>query len=247
MKHKQRTPYGAYELKATYQRNMLVAMMIVTSAVLVVLLAAAVAAQLSAVDVEPIDTQEEYIEIIINTTPPPTIIREKKDFTVEAPRRKENVEVGIPTPVPDTEGPDEDMLIASQADLRNKVGTNPFDGGGGAGPETDLRGRSLPPMSDWEPRMGDFVKVEVEPEMIYEETPTYPKLLQKAGITGIVWVWALVDEQGKVTKAQVARSSGNDAMDEAAVKAAYKCQYSPGIQNGRPVKVGVTYKVEFVL
>ena len=58
---------------------------------------------------------------------------------------------------------------------------------------------------------------------------------------------ALVDREGKVRQAMVAKSSGTASLDEAAVQAAYKNRFKPGIQNGRPVAVWVTYKVDFTL
>jgi len=36
-------------------------------------------------------------------------------------------------------------------------------------------------------------------------------------------------------------------LDEAALDAAYKNKFKPGIQNNRAITVGVTYKVVFVL
>ena len=57
----------------------------------------------------------------------------------------------------------------------------------------------------------------------------------------------LVDEDGNVMKAMVGKSSGTESLDGAAVEASYKNKFKPGIQNGRPVKVWVTYKVDFTL
>ena len=66
-------------------------------------------------------------------------------------------------------------------------------------------------------------------------------------MTGLVWVKALVDKEGNVRQAMVLKSSGTQAFDDAAVAAAYKNKFKPGIQNGRPVAVWVSYKVEFKL
>ena len=43
------------------------------------------------------------------------------------------------------------------------------------------------------------------------------------------------------------KSSGTPALDEAAVAVAHKCKFKPAIQNGRPVAMWVTYKVDFIL
>ena len=92
-----------------------------------------------------------------------------------------------------------------------------------------------------------LVPLELPPEMVYKHRPDYPRLAKQAGITGTVRVKALVDEEGKVLKAIVAKSSGTVSLDEAATKAAYKNKFTPGIQKGKPVKAWVTYPVEFAL
>ncbi len=100
---------------------------------------------------------------------------------------------------------------------------------------------------DYLPQPDEFVPVEVPPVMIYCATPDYPRLAYQAGIEGVVWVQALVDKHGVVREAQVGKSSGTVALDEAAVRAAYLCRYTPGIQNGRPIACWVSYRVEFVI
>ena len=102
-------------------------------------------------------------------------------------------------------------------------------------------------IEDYIPSPDEFVAVEVEPEFIHKETPEFPRLAKQAGITGTVVVKMLVDETGNVLKVILAKSSGTQALDDAALGAAEKCKFSPAIQNGRPVKVWVTFPYEFVL
>ena len=98
------------------------------------------------------------------------------------------------------------------------------------------------------PAPDSFVACEMMPEMIYEHLPDYPHLAQTVGWEAEVWIKALVDKNGNVCDAMVLKSSGSKAgFDDEALKAAYKCKYKPGIQNGRPVPVWVSYKVEFIL
>ncbi len=68
-----------------------------------------------------------------------------------------------------------------------------------------------------------------------------------AGIEGKVVVLVLVGQNGNVIDSRVARSSGTESLDEAALEWAYRNKFSPAIQNGRPVAVWATYEVEFVL
>lgn len=88
---------------------------------------------------------------------------------------------------------------------------------------------------------------EVFPEMVYQASPEYPRQAKQNGITGVVRVKALVDKSGSVLDVLIQKSSGTMLLDQAAVKAARKCRYKPGIQDGRPINCWVTYKVDFVL
>ncbi|MBN1211063.1 MAG: energy transducer TonB [candidate division Zixibacteria bacterium] len=97
------------------------------------------------------------------------------------------------------------------------------------------------------PSETEFVPLEIYPEMIYQETPVYPEKAESAKIEGMVYIKALIDSEGKVVEAKVGKSSGHDLLDKAAVAAAYKCKFKPGIQKGEPVASWVTYKVDFKL
>ncbi len=94
---------------------------------------------------------------------------------------------------------------------------------------------------------GDRVCTDAYPDMIYSGEPAYPRLARQAGIEGTVWIKALVDEDGDVVTALVSQSSGTSCLDQSALEAAYRCRYRPGYHNCGPVKVWVTYPVEFVI
>ncbi len=95
------------------------------------------------------------------------------------------------------------------------------------------------------PAPDDFVKVTVMPEMIKMVQPEYPDEAKNKMIGGTVYVKALVDKDGSVVKAQLAKTSGNDLLDTAAVNSAYKCKYTPAEYDGKPVAIWVTYSVNF--
>ena len=97
------------------------------------------------------------------------------------------------------------------------------------------------------PSPDDFVAVEVMPEMIYESVPIYPDKDRKAGHEGVVWIKALVDKNGNSVQALVAKTSNYENLDNAALDAATKNRFKPAIQNGRPIAVWITYKVEFLI
>ncbi len=92
-----------------------------------------------------------------------------------------------------------------------------------------------------------IIKADKKPEMIYQEAPVYPDKARKAGIEGVVWIKVLVDKKGNVAKAMVAKTSGHQILDDAALEVAYKNKFTPAMQGENPVMVWVTYKVTFEL
>jgi len=94
---------------------------------------------------------------------------------------------------------------------------------------------------------GEFVPAEVYPEMIYQTRPDYPRLAKAQGQTGTVWVIVLVNTEGIVEKALIAKTSGHPLLDKSALDAAYKNKFKPGIINGKPVACWGTYRVDFSL
>lgn len=93
-----------------------------------------------------------------------------------------------------------------------------------------------------------FTPYEVAPVLIKGTVKlVYPELLKKANIEGTVLLWLLIDEQGNVQKVQVYQSSGNTALDDAAVRAYQKARFTPAYSRDIPVKVWVQWPVKFTL
>ena len=86
-------------------------------------------------------------------------------------------------------------------------------------------------------------KVEKQPEVIKQIKPDYPEIARKAGIEGKVVVNALVGKDGKVEK--VGDISGPEVFREPAKAAALQWEFTPAIQNDRPVKVWVSIPFKF--
>jgi len=232
------SPYGAYELKAKYQRNFMIGTLSTLGFVLLILSVFGIIAAIP--DDDAMMAPSVVIKTVADLGPPPTIAKAKPQIELAQP----NVaapKVGIPKPVADDEVMDDDVVLATREELAEIVAPDIVAGDAGGDIVVDIQD------DDYMPAPDEFVAVEIYPEMIYEATPPYPRLAEQAGITGRVYVKALVDESGSVIKAQVGKSSGTESLDEAAVEAAYKNKFKPGIQNGRPIKVWVTYKVDFIL
>ena len=78
--------------------------------------------------------------------------------------------------------------------------------------------------------------------------PKYTSSARSAGIEGVVGVKMLVNASGKVTEAIVVRSSGNAALDEAAVAAVYKWRFTPAKDKfGQKAPCYVTQGIRFDL
>lgn len=75
----------------------------------------------------------------------------------------------------------------------------------------------------------------------------YPVIAQENGIQGKVYVNFVVDKDGSVTQAKIAR--GVDAsLDKEALRVVNTLpKWKPGMQRGKPVKVSYTVPISFVL
>ncbi len=234
------SPYGAFEMKAKYQRNFLLGTAITFSVVALILLTSWLISVIRGGDLDAINSDAVVIKTVADLGPPPSVAKRPPQVQVQQP----NVaapKVGIPKPVADDEVQDEDVVLATREELAEIVAPDISSQGNGDNIVVDINDQDYLPAPD------EFVPVEIQPEMVYYETPEYPRLAKQAGITGVVWVKALVDKEGNVRDAMVAKTSGTASLDEAAVAAAKKNKFKPGIQNGRPVNVWVSYKVVFEL
>jgi protein TonB len=78
--------------------------------------------------------------------------------------------------------------------------------------------------------------------------PNYPPTSRRLGETGVVMLQILVDEEGRVTNAKVAKSSGFQRLDDAAVKHVTRAwRFTPGTRDGKPAAMWLTVPVRFVL
>jgi TonB family protein len=99
------------------------------------------------------------------------------------------------------------------------------------------------------PDTSEIIQYDKAPEVIYQEQPDYPRAARVNGVTGTVWLKALVNATGKVDSVIVAKESGVEGagFEKAAIKAAYKTKWKPAIADEKLISVWVTYKIEFFL
>lgn len=75
----------------------------------------------------------------------------------------------------------------------------------------------------------------------------YPPLAVRLSQQGTTIVRFMVNTDGSVTNVQVARSSGHEILDEAAVRCAFAWRYRPALDNGHPVAAPWTTNVQWTL
>ncbi|MCI0706340.1 MAG: energy transducer TonB [Ignavibacteriae bacterium] len=108
-----------------------------------------------------------------------------------------------------------------------------------------------PPPKDNSDEETYFVAVEDLPEpaggiQAIQSRVVYPEMAKRAGVEGMVFVQAFVDENGVVTKTDVIKGIGA-GCDEAAEKAVKETKFKPGKQRGKPVKVKMSIPIRFRL
>jgi protein TonB len=235
------TPYGAYELKRFYQKNMLMGTLSTVALTILVIFGGWLYKIITYSEIE--DPRNVIrIKTIAELGAPPSLAAKPPQIDIAKPKVAAP-KVGIPTPVADEEVIDEDIVIASREELQ-EINAPVFDQSGSS--DQDLVIEINP--DDYLPSPDEFIPVEQQPVQIYEEIPEYPRLAREGGFTGYVIVQAFVDKSGEVKKAQAIKCNRpNMGFEDAAVKAAYKCQYRPAIQNGNPIGVWISYRVNFTM
>ena len=156
-------------------------------------------------------------------------------------------EVEIPPPPDQIQRPA--MPVVAQTDLDEDITIAPttFE---------DNPVEGLPPPPSQASRLGDqpvFTPFTVAPalrdpsraaQVVREE---FPDILRRAGMGGTVTVWAFIDDQGGVKKAEVNRTSGNNMLDDAAVAAVLRFAFRPAMNRDTHVPVWVSIPITFRL
>ncbi|HCM67734.1 MAG TPA: hypothetical protein DIS62_01860 [Candidatus Kerfeldbacteria bacterium] len=236
------SPYGAFELKSSYQRLMAYATLFAALIATAPVIGFNLYQSLKAAE-EIVPPTIIVIDGTVNIPPPPSITRTTPHPRVNIPDLALPA-IGIPTPVPDAEVTEEVRFATREelADLTTPVGEDNLFAGAdsiviNAGQE------------EYFPGANEFVSAEEQPVRIEcTAQPVYPEMARLTRVNGSVWVKALVDKYGKVRDVVIAKPSGSSVgFEEAAIAAAKTCIYNPAIQNGNSVAIWVTYEVKFSL
>lgn len=174
------------------------------------------------------------ITSVTQLPPPPPIAKPEAPKPVQKvapPKAEAPSNVGKIKKVKKEEAPPEQTL-ATQKEIKQAIQQGGADGGSAgvlSGPV--------------------FVACEVMPSFIKQKKPRYPDMARRAGIEGKVFVSVLISETGRPIKAQIMKRVPSDqtVFDDSAIECVMHSSYSPGIQNGSPIKVWLTVPIRFTL
>ena len=185
---------------------------------------------------EPHVVSYEVVTQVTQLSPPPALDTHESAGSSSSPKATTlPSSIGKVKPVNDDDAPAQ-QTIATQKELHAATQTQASsatyagDGSGGSGDEV--------PMG---------VQYDTMPSVLEQKKPLYPETARVAGITGKIFVAVLIGEHGRPIKAMVMRRIPADCtvFDTVALKSVMESKYSPGIQNGKPVKVWLTVPIRF--
>ena len=70
------------------------------------------------------------------------------------------------------------------------------------------------------------------PSLVSYPAPTYPREARRNSWEGVVEIEITVDQRGRGADLKVVKSSGHQALDDAAVNALGQAQFAPAMRNG---------------
>ncbi len=250
--------YGAYQLRASYQRHMTRALIIAT-ALFALLMVFPLLAHLLKSDVVisktgPVLAQPEIFDLpqpaVTPATPPPAAQR-------TPPPSTPTVKNLIPVVAKDDKvtKPDE---VPNQQELENKQsGVRNIEGDPNAAatiPDDVPVGPASPPTDDLVNRI--YISVEKMPELptgggtmgivaAIQKVVRYPSQALRNGVEGRVFVSFTVNQLGDVTDLKIVKGLGY-GLDEETMRAIKTLpRFIPGKQNGRDVSVSFTVPVTY--
>lgn len=236
-----RPDYGAWELKRVYQRHMLLATLLAV-AVYASAFAGMLLYRYLAIGKEAATAPPETETITVDMLPTPTMVH-RTPVLGSAPQATLPT-IGIPVPAPD-EQVTEAVRFPTQAELAE---LSMGDLSAGMNDGAILLDSVAVNIGEYIPEPGEFVAVEELPRLVHAEPAIFPEMARLTGREGSVTVLALVGVDGMVRRVQIGKSSGaNVGFDEAAAAAVSLYRFRPAIQNGRPVNVWVSQRIDFKL
>jgi protein TonB len=118
-------------------------------------------------------------------------------------------------------------------------------GASAASGDSDSSGESTPRSLLPQPHYFLTRELDVRPGIMTRTEPEYPEAAARRFLSGRVVVRLYIGEDGGVEKVDVVAAEPPGYFEDAAVRAFLASKFSPGMKNGRPVKVKMTLEVTF--
>ena len=252
--------YGAYELRALYQRHVMRALVIATT-IFAVLLVFPLVAQLLK-DKAPAFTKKVYIAPIdINTHVDPPVVTPPHQAASKPPTmppQPPTVRNVVPVVVEEKSAPKESEVPNQEELLNKQSGIRTIEGD----PNSEPMVPEELPAGKGNSSIGEAVVdkpytfVEQMPQlpggggqlaivMAIQKAVRYPSLALRNQVEGRVYVSFTVDSKGEVTDVKVVKGLGS-GLDEETMRAIKTLpRFIPGKQNGREVSVSFTVPITF--
>ncbi|MFH1499410.1 MAG: energy transducer TonB [Verrucomicrobiota bacterium] len=167
------------------------------------------------------EKKPEQIEAIELAAPPPPPPPDEPPPPPEPEKEEPPPELDTPPP----------PISLEQLEMALNPGTGGSLGGDFALPSFDVNQKDLGGLEIFE--IGD---VDSAPRPTGPVEFTYPAAAKRRGVTGVVQIEYIVDENGRVSEVTVVKSP-DDTLSQATVDVIRKVRFSPAVKAGKNVKV----------
>jgi len=233
--------YGAFVLRRDYSKRLLMALvgsvLVFSLAVGLPKIIAAFSGEAEVADAKKIvDVNLDLFEEEKKEEPPPPPVEPPPPVKIESVQFTQLEAVDEPVEEPP---PTQEVLTETNAGVVTQEGAKVDE---------------PPPPVEVEPQiftiveeMPSFPGGEAELFKYLGKTVKYPPMAQDAGITGVVYMTFVVDENGKVKDPKVLRGIGGGCDEEAIRVVKAMPAWEPGKQRGKPVRVQDNLPIRFTL
>ena len=248
---KKNKEYGAYQLRRGYNRTVTVALLIGISAFVFFALLPKIMELLTPSEE---DVLKNNTEVAIDLTEPPPIDETEPPPPPPPPPPVMETVKFVPPVVTDEEVPDEEIPPPQEKLSETNVSTETQEGTGGDivipdGTGNEVVGAEPEQVFTIVEQMPSFPGGEEELFKYLSKNINYPAMEKDNGISGTAYVTFVVDKDGKIKDAKIARGvRGGPGCDKEALRVVSNMpDWKAGKQNGRQVSVQFNLPIKFVL
>lgn len=249
--------YGAFAIRSSYD-NTIIKSLVITGLIFASISTLAIALSNTAPVEEKIDIGTNtgvdviYTVTDVQITPP----KQKTELPIEKPTAPLAITIAIPTVIKDEkkeEKKDVIETIESTAGVEAKTNPTATDGGGVTGGDPNANAtrkgnEGLNTAASVEPLIAPDVMPKFDDMAAFlGKNLRYPEMAREADISGKVYVNFIIDENGNVLKSTILNGIGYGCNEEALRVIKLMPKWTPGMNNGKRVKVSFNQIIYFML